>query len=38
MDVFEESENYIYDPDTIEDIYDRISKIEQHDLYWIKLE
>lgn len=38
MDIFKESENYIYDPDTIEDIYDKIAKIEQHDLYWIKLE
>ena len=39
MDVFEETENYIYDADTVFDIYQRIEEVSRaNDLYWIVLD
>lgn len=38
MDIFEETENYVYDQDTIEEIYARIEEVSrQSDLYWIEV-
>lgn len=38
MDVFEETENYVYDAETVMDIYQRIEQISRaNDLYWINL-
>jgi hypothetical protein len=39
MDVFEETENYIYEQTTVEEIYARIEEISrQNDIYWLKME
>ena len=39
MDVFEETENYIYDAETVLDIYQRIEEVSRaNDLCWIMLD
>lgn len=39
MDVFSETENYIYDAETVVDIYQRIEEVSRaSDLYWIMLD
>lgn len=39
MDALSESENYIYDADTILEIYQEIDTIrKQNDIYWLKME
>lgn len=39
MDALSESENYIYDADTIYEIYQEIDTIrKQNDIYWLKME
>lgn len=39
MDALSESENYIYDADTIFEIYQEIDTIrKQNDIYWLKME